>query len=306
MRIHVLGSAAGGGFPQWNCNCSNCSGMRRGELRAKPRTQSSIAVNNGTAVDWVLFNASPDIRTQLEAFPEMQPARAVRDTAIRAVVLMDAQIDHTTGLMMLREQGSPLDIYCSEMVHQDLTSGYPLLGVLEHYCGVNWHPIPLADRESFFIPGAEGLKFTAIPLKSEAPPYSPRRHNPQRGDNIGVWIEDTVTGKNLFYAPGLGKVQPHVFALMEKADCLLIDGTVWTDDELAREGISNKLASEMGHLQLSEDTGMISVIQPLSRARKIFIHINNTNPILNEDSPQRAELERAGIEVAFDGMDITL
>ena len=305
MHIHVLGSGAGGGFPQWNCNCSNCSRLRRGEIQATPRSQSSISVS-ANGVDWVLFNASPDIRSQLESFPAMQPARSVRDTAICAVVLIDAQIDHATGLMTLRENGIPLEVFCTDMVYQDLTTGYPLLKVLDHYCGVEWHPIPLDPNATFTIPKAEGLRFTAVPLKSEAPPYSPRRHNPQLGDNIGVCVEDTRSGKRLFYAPGLGQIESHVLRYMEEADCLLIDGTVWTDDELAREGISDKLASEMGHLAQSGEGGMLSVLKTLARPRKILIHINNTNPILDERSPERAQLEREGIEVAYDGMDITL
>ncbi|MGH8578538.1 MAG: MBL fold metallo-hydrolase, partial [Gammaproteobacteria bacterium] len=146
MRVHVLGSAAGGGFPQWNCNCQNCAGLRQGAIRAQARTQSSIAVGDGE--DWVLFNASPDIRTQLGAFADLQPGRAVRDTAIRAIVLIDAQIDHTTGLMMLREHPRPLEVYCTSMVYQDLTGGYPLFRVLEHYCGVEWHAVPV-DGEPF-------------------------------------------------------------------------------------------------------------------------------------------------------------
>lgn len=305
MYIHVLGSGAGGGFPQWNCNCRNCRGLRNGEITASPRTQSSIAVS-GNGLDWVLFNTSPDIRAQLESFPALQPARAVRDTAIGAIVLMDAQIDHTTGLMMLREHRQPLEVYCTNQVYQDLTTGYPLFRVLEHYCGVEWYPIPLEDGESFSIPKAEPLRFTAIPLTSKAPPYSPHRQDPHAGDNIGIRIEDTQTGKNLFYAPGLGQIEPHLQAYMEEADCLLIDGTVWTDDELAREGISTKRAREMGHLQLSGEGGMIGFLNSLFRPRKILIHINNTNPILNEDSPERKALEQAGIEVAYDGMEITL
>ena len=139
MHIKVLGSAAGGGFPQWNCNCPNCDGVRKGTIRARPRTQSSIAVS-AEGTDWVLFNASPDLLAQFRAVPELQPARAIRDTAVRAIILIDAQIDHTTGLLMLRE-GAPLEIYCTEMVREDLTSGNPLFRILEHYCGVRWHAI---------------------------------------------------------------------------------------------------------------------------------------------------------------------
>jgi pyrroloquinoline quinone biosynthesis protein B len=304
MQVHVLGSGAGGGFPQWNCNCSNCRRVRSGELQGTSRTQSSITVS-GNGVDWVLFNASPDIRAQLESFPPLQPGRAVRDTGICAIVLCDAQIDHTTGLVMLREHTEPWDIYCTAAVHEDLTTGYPLFNVLSHFRGVNWHEVTV-DQATFTIPKAGGLVFTAVPLKSEAPPYSPHRHNTVPGDNIGMRIEDTRNGKNLFYAPGLGEVEPHVHEYMAQADCILVDGTVWTNDEMSNEGISDKLASEMGHLDQSSEHGILSVLKPLKRPRKILIHINNTNPILDETSRQRAELERAGIEVAYDGMHIEL
>ncbi len=304
MRIRVLGSGAGGGFPQWNCNCRNCSRLRQGQLNASPRTQSSIALTSD-GLNWVLFNASPDIRTQLEAFPDSQPGRAIRDTGIVAVVLMDSQIDHTTGLLVLRE-GQPLHIYCTDMVYEDLTTGFPVLTMLQHYCGVERFPVPLGDGRSFTIPQAADLRFTAIALKSKAPPYSPHRHDPHEGDNIGMRVEDLETGRSLFYAPGLGEVEPHLHGWMEVADCLLIDGTFWRQDEMQWAGVGTKLASEMGHLPQSGDKGMIAQIKPLTRPRKILIHINNTNPILDEDAPERAELKAAGIEVAHDGMEISL
>ncbi len=304
MRIHVLGSAAGGGFPQWNCNCTNCHGLRRGEIQATARTQSSIAIS-GDGLGWVLMNASPDIRTQLEAFPAMQPARAIRDTGIVGIVLMDSQIDHTTGLLILRE-GQPLHIYCSDMVHQDLTTGNPLFNILGHYCGVEWHDIPLEQGADFTVQGAEQLRFVAVPLDSKAPPYSPHRHDPHLGDNIGIWVEDRRTQKTLFYAPGLGYIDEHLQPYLAGADCLLVDGTFWRDDELIEAGIASKRAQDMGHLAQSGPGGMISVLSALERPRKILIHINNTNPILNEASAERAALTDAGIEVAYDGMDIEL
>jgi pyrroloquinoline quinone biosynthesis protein B len=304
MRIRVLGSAAGGGFPQWNCNCSNCSRLRTGQINARARTQSSIAVS-GDGVGWVLFNASPDIRAQLQACPAMQPGRAIRDTAIIGIVLIDSQIDHTTGLLMLRE-GQPLEIYCTDMVYQDLTTGNPLLTILGHYCGVHWHQVPLSAGESFRVAGADTLRFTAVPLQSKAPPYSPHRQAPHVGDNIGVQVEDLDSGRSLFYAPGLGEVAAHLKPYLAESDCLMVDGTFWQDDELVVAGIVNKRARDMGHLPLSGEDGMIRVLQALPRPRKILIHINNTNPILDETSPERAELETAGIEVAYDGMEITL
>ena len=304
MRIRVLGSAAGGGFPQWNCNCFNCRRLRTGQIKASARTQSSIAVS-GDGLSWVLCNASPDIRAQLESFPAMQPGRTIRDTAIVGIVLIDSQIDHTTGLLMLRE-GKPLDVYCTEMVRQDLTTGNPLFNILGHYCGVNWHPIPVEAGAPFTVCGAEALHFTAVPLHSKAPPYSPHRQAPQVGDNIGLRVEDVHTGKRLFYAPGLGEIEAHLLPYLAECDCLLIDGTFWRDDELIVAGIVNKRARDMGHLPQSGADGMLSVLSALPRPRKILIHINNTNPILDEASPERAQVVAAGVEVAYDGLDITL
>ncbi|HMK14224.1 MAG TPA: pyrroloquinoline quinone biosynthesis protein PqqB [Burkholderiales bacterium] len=304
MKIRVLGASAGGGFPQWNCNCPNCDGVRKGKIKAKPRTQSSIAISENN-LDWILFNASPDVLAQIKAFPALQPARSIRDTAIRAIILIDSQIDHTTGLLMLRE-GKPLEIYCTDMAREDLTTGNPLFNVLGHYCTVNWHKLPTHNGNSFSVIGAQHLRFTAVPLISKAPPYSPHRKDPQEGDNVGIRIEDGRTGKNLFYAPGLGKLEPHLEPFLKNADCLLVDGTCWTDDELIRFGISKQSSRDMGHLPQSGEGGMISVLKPLAKPRKILIHINNTNPILNEESRERAELTANGIEVAYDGMEIDL
>ncbi len=304
MKIRVLGAAAGGGFPQWNCNCPNCDGVRKGKIKAKPRTQSSIAISENN-LDWILFNASPDVLAQIKAFPALQPARSIRDTAIRSIILIDSQIDHTTGLLMLRE-GKPLEIYCTDMAREDLTTGNPLFNVLGHYCTVNWHKLPTHNGNGFSVIGAQRLRFTAVPLISKAPPYSPHRQDPQEGDNIGIRIEDARTGKNLFYAPGLGKLEPHLEPFLKNADCLLVDGTCWTDDELIRFGISKQSSRDMGHLPQSGEGGMISVLKPLTKPRKILIHINNTNPILNEESQERAELAANGIEVAYDGMEIIL
>ncbi len=304
MKIRVLGASAGGGFPQWNCNCPNCDGVRKGKIKAKPRTQSSIAISENN-LDWILFNASPDVLAQIKAFPALQPARSIRDTAIKAIILIDSQIDHTTGLLMLRE-GKPLEIYCTEMAREDLTTGNPLFNILGHYCTVNWHKLPTHNGSGFSVIGAQSLRFTAVPLISKAPPYSPHRQDPREGDNIGIRIEDSRAGKNLFYAPGLGKLEPHLEPFLKNADCLLVDGTCWTDDELIRFGISKQSSRDMGHLPQSGEGGMISVLKPLTKPRKILIHINNTNPILNEDSRERAELAANGIEVAYDGMEIDL
>ena len=304
MKIRVLGAGAGGGFPQWNCNCHNCKRMRSGAMRGQRRTQSSIAVSSD-GVNWLLFNASPDIRSQLEAFPESHPRHGVRDSGIKAVLLIDSQIDHTTGLLMLRESTSPLEVYCTEMVKQDLTTGFPLFNMLEHYCKVNHHSIPL-DGSAFTIPAIPDLKFCSHALISKAPPYSPHRHDPHPGDNVGVVVEQISTGRKLYYAPGLGAIEPQVRDAMVGADCVLVDGTFWQHDEMSRAGICDKLALDMGHLPQSGAGGMIETLAATAPGRKILIHINNTNPILDEDSAERKQLDAAGIEVACDGMTIDL
>ncbi len=304
MHIRLLGTGAGGGFPQWNCNCHNCNRLRSGTIKSTARTQSSITVS-GNGTDWVLFNASPDIRAQIESFHPLQPARQVRDTGICSIILCDGQIDHTTGLIILREHDKPWDVYCTEAVYEDMTTGYPLFNILGHFRGVNWHKVE-TDQQSFTIPKADNLIFTAVPLKSEAPPYSPHRHNTVPGDNVGYKVEDTSTGKNLFYAPGLGVIEEHVLEYMKNADVVLVDGTVWTNDEMSRHGISEKLASEMGHLDQSSKGGIMEILSSLDKPRKILIHINNTNPILDEESDERKQLDALGIEVSYDGMDIQI
>lgn len=300
MQLLVLGAAAGGGFPQWNCNCHNCDGVRRGTVRARPRTQSSIAVSaNGN--DWVLFNASPDILSQIRANPGLQPGRALRDTGIAGVVLIDAQIDHTTGLFMLRE-GKPLDVWCTAQVHEDLSTGNPIFNVLSHFCGVHWHPLEVEVPTPFEVPAVQGLRFTPVPLTSKAPPYSPHRHQPHAGDNIGVLIEDTASGKKVFYAPGFGAMEAHLEPYLAVADCVLLDGTFWTDDEMIRLGLSRQTARAIGHLPQSGADGMLVLLARFHKPRKVLIHINNTNPILDEDSPEHAAVRAAGVELAWDGM----
>lgn len=304
MKIHVLGSAAGGGFPQWNCNCNNCNGVRTGRINASSRTQSSIAVS----IDeqrWVLFNASPDIRTQFENFPGIQPKHGLRDTGVQAVVLVDSQIDHSSGLLTLRE-GCPLEVYTTDMVHQDLTSGFPLFTMLEHWNGgLHWHKIEL-NSKPFKIEGIDGLQITPVVLTGKAPPYSPHRQDAHAGDNIGLFVEDLESESSLFYAPGLGIPTAQLISYFEAADCVLVDGTFWREDEMITVGVGTAMAQEMGHLPQSGKHGMIEFLRQFPDTRKILIHINNTNPILIEDSGEREILSREGIEVAYDGMTISL
>jgi pyrroloquinoline quinone biosynthesis protein B len=305
MKIKVLGSAAGGGLPQWNCNCSNCSAVRRGDGTIVARTQSSIAVSSN-GEDWLLVNASPDLLTQVASDPELQPARRARDSGVAGVLVTDAQIDHVTGLLMLRERDTPLPLYATAAVWADLNTGFPIGPILSYYCGVDHRLIDL-DGTPLTVPWLPGVSIEPLPITSKAPPYSPHREAPEYGDNIGLVFTSLVTGKRALYAPGLGVLEPHVLLAMRQVDVLLVDGTMWSGDEMIRLGLSKKTAADMGHLAQSGPGGMIEVLRRIDgpsarRVRKLLIHINNTNPILNEHSPERRVLESHGIEVATDGM----
>ncbi len=306
MRIRVLGSAAGGGFPQWNCNCRNCSGLRNATLRAFPRTQSSIAVRGPDANSWALVNASPDILAQLKANPVLQPGRAPRDTAIAGIVLVDAQIDHTTGLFMLRESTRPLPVWCTDNAHADLTRGNPIFGVLAHFCGIHRRELRL-DGGGFRVEGVLGIEWRGVAVASKPAPYSPNRDRPLPGDNVALVIRDEDSGRSVVYAPGLGSMADAVWREMRSADCVMVDGTFWSDEEMIGMGLSRKRARDIGHLPQSGPGGMLEWLARLpAGVRKILVHINNTNPILDEDSPERATLARLGIEVAHDGLEIEL
>ena len=305
MRLRVLGSSAGGGFPQWNCNCPNCDGLRLGRIAARPRTQSSVAISANDS-DWLLVNASPEVLQQIRETPGLQPARQIRDSGIAAVLLIDAQIDHCTGLLMLRERSAPLPLYATAEVLDDIGSGFPLTRLLGHYCGLQTRPIAL-DGQPLDLPFLEPLQVHAVPIASQPPPYSPFRGQARPGDNIALMIHNPLSGRKLFSAPGLGRIDAATRELMEQADLLLVDGTFWTEDEMIRLGLSAKPAAEMGHLPQSGPGGMIELLDSLPAGKqKWLIHINNTNPILREDSPERAILAEHGIQVAFDGLEIEL
>ncbi len=304
MLIRVLGASAGGGFPQWNCNCANCAGMRAQTISAKKRTQSSIALGLNNK-QWLLLNASPDILQQLENYADMQPNDLKRQNCFAAIMLIDSQIDHTTGLLSLREAGN-LVIYSTESVYQDLTNEFPLINVLSHYCEIEHHVIQVGDQNSFAIKNNPQLQFTAIHLQGKAPPYSPHRQSPTPGDNIALFIKDTTTNQSLFFAPGLEVINEEIIHYMQQANCLLVDGTFWHEDEMIQQGVGHKCAKDMGHLPLFGENGMIKALNQFTTARKILIHINNTNPILREGSAERKILEQQQIEVAYDGMEIIL
>ena len=312
MKILVLGSSAGGGFPQWNCRCRLCSAFRRGELGGAARTQSSVAVSQD-GESWVLLNASPDLAQQIRANPllhPMQPHAGPRDTPIKAVVLMDSQLQNVAGLLSLRESQG-LEVFATPLVFEDLTASLPLLSVLDHYTAVHWHMLPVAGSTpvaAFRVPGFAGLNFCAVAVPGRTP-----RHARQRGDTVGesiaLHIEDKRTGQRLFFSPTLADVGAAELDWMREADCLMVDGTFWDEHELRDAGLGAHSASELGHLpQMAFEgrAGMIDVLNATDAPRKILIHVNNSNPILDERGAQRRALVDHGIEVAHDGMVIEL
>lgn len=308
-RLLVLGSAAGGGFPQWNCNCQNCKAVRKGDPRYQARTQSSVAWSEDGS-RWLLLNASPDILKQIQATESLQPRHAKRETGIEGVMLMDAQLDHVTGLIMLREHIGALPVYATEEVFSELSESFPLTKLLSHYCGVEQRLIRLSDGarpifDPIILPWITDAYVSAFALQSKPPPYSAWRDNPRPGDNIGVTFVNESTGKRLVYAPGLGQIDQETSKRLKEADIVVVDGTFWHDAEMIEQGLGKKTARQMGHLPLSGPAGMFATLQSLpATTRKILIHINNTNPILREDSPERKSLMDAGIEVAHDGLEI--
>jgi pyrroloquinoline quinone biosynthesis protein B len=298
MHIRILGSAAGGGFPQWNCHCPTCEAAREG-VRARPRTQSSLAIR-GDAGPWFLVNASPDLRQQLDALTPVAP-NGVRAAPVAGVLLTDAEIDHTAGLLLLRESDSPVRVYGDDGVERALRQGYPVLTILEQYSGVHWEP--LSRGQATALDGSS-LVVEPFDVGGDAPRYL-NGSGTELGAS-GFVFRDRATGGVLSYVPGLARLDDDVLARFTASDLVLVDGTFWRDDELAQLGISARSAREMGHIPLSGPGGTLEVLAELTGPRKALVHINNSNPILFEDSPERDAVLQAGVEVGYDGLEFEL
>jgi pyrroloquinoline quinone biosynthesis protein B len=301
--VRVLGSAAGGGFPQWNCACPACRAVRDGSRPARPRTQSSIAVSPDQR-RWFLLNAAPDIHAQIESFPALHPGGPDGDRAVplRAVALTDAELDHTLGLLLLREARG-LELHATEAVHDTLRTGTSLLRTLEAYCPVDWHPVvPAADVR--LGDGLSGLSYRAF----DVPTTKRARFGTGAGKGrvVGYRLTDERSGRTLVYLPGVQELTADVREQLDDCACLLFDGTCWRDDELIRLGLAGKTSREMGHLPIGGPGGSLEQLSPLPIERKIYIHINNTNPILLEDAPERRTVEEHGMQVAVDGLELQI
>ncbi len=304
MIVRVLGSAAGGGFPQWNCGCFNCSGVRSGRLRASARSQESVALS-ADGESWFLLNASPEIRQQIEGFPGLHP-RSLRDTPITGVILTSGDLDHCLGLLSLRESQS-LVVYATERVRRGFVDGNGLYRTLERFPGqVTWRrllpgePTRLSDAK-----GADaGLELTPFTVPGKAPLHDlDRSDSPEH--NIGLRVA-AANGAVLAYASGVARRSASLDALLRGAQTIFFDGTFWTSDELIALGIGTRSAEDMSHWPLGGEQGSLQYLRGFAPARRVFIHVNNTNPMLREDSPERAAVSAAGAEVAYDGMELRL
>lgn len=297
MFIRVLGSAAGGGVPQWNCGCPTCRGAREGTVRA--RSQECVAVSDD-GEHWFLINCSPEIRAQIEGFPALWPRRP-RGTPIAGILLTSGDLDHTLGLLSLRE-GQPLRLHATDAVRRGFTEGNVLYRTLERFPGqVTWHALA-AGREV----GLEyGLTVRAVPVPGKVALHLEAMAAPDLLENIGLVIADS-RGRTMAYFSTVARLTPGVAAALAGADCVFFDGTFFSDDEMPRLGLGERRAAEMAHLPMGGPGGSLALVTAPRARRRLYIHINNTNPALREDSAERAAVVAAGWELAHDGLEVAL
>lgn len=306
MLVRVLGSAAGGGFPQWNCACRNCADVRRGLSSLKPRSQSSLVISADGA-NWCLLNASPDLREQFVAHPPLaaDPDAGLRNSPLKAVVLTNADVDHVAGLLNLRE-GQPFHLYASARVLSALAAN-PIFDVLHE--GLV-RRVTLADGDVFEPDGCAGLAVELAAVAGKVALYLEKPDagadfGSDAGDVVALKLRDTGTGRFACYIPGCAGVDGRLRDWISGASVLLFDGTLYTDDEMIAAGLSQKTGRRMGHLSMSGADGSIAQLADVEVGRRIFIHINNSNPALRDDSLERHAVEAAGWEIAEDGMEIS-
>jgi pyrroloquinoline quinone biosynthesis protein B len=301
VHVVLLGTAAGGGFPQWNCWCPTCRAARLAPLRAARRSQSSAAVS----VDgerWFLLNASPDVREQLDSLPGPIPM-GVRHVAVEGIVVTDAELDHTLGIVLLRE-ARHLQLYATAAVRAILEQDSRILPVTQAFAQVAVtemaldQQVPLRYRDG----QASGISVVPFRVAADVPRFA--RHN-GAGHTVGLMVRGESGGLCAF-VPGCGDLDQILMDRLAEADLVLFDGTFWSDDELISLGIGDRRAREMDHQPVAGLDGTLSRLVRLARPRKVYTHINNTNPMLLEGSAERAAVERAGVSVGADGMSFTI
>jgi pyrroloquinoline quinone biosynthesis protein B len=309
MQVEILGTAAGGGFPQWNCACRNCRSLRRGTFSGKPRTQMQVAISSD-GKSWFLLNASPDLRSQIEASACLHPSGSVRHSPISGVVLTSADLDQSLGLLLLREW-HPLQIYATASVRKILREDNTMFSMLERRGDqARWTDI---------VPGAafelasttreqSGITCTPISLATHYPGYVPAKRVDELcpGEAVLGLILESSSGKRLGYFPAVGQVHEVLLEQLNSVDMLLFDGTFWTDHELIELRHGGQTARQMGHISVSSQGGSLDLLSDLKCKRKMFVHINNTNPMLDESGPEYRQVHERGWEIAEDGCHLEL
>jgi pyrroloquinoline quinone biosynthesis protein B len=307
MLIKILGSAAGGGFPQWNCNCRNCRSSRDGTFKGKRRSQTQVAISHDNRA-WFLLNASPDLRTQIEATPVLHPRNDGRNSPISGVLLTSGDIDQIAGLLSLREL-QPFPIYSTPSIRRILQEDNSMFAMLNRVPGqVSWTDISCDGSFSLHSERGAGINCRVFSLGSRFPAYvSPDRSLAlKQGDALLGVIASSLSDRRMGYMPAVPDVDDSLLEQLEETDLLLFDGTFWSDDELIRVQGSGSTAGEMGHIPISGAKGSLRKLAGLRRPRKVFVHINNTNPMLDESGPEYAQVRAAGWEVAEDGWSLDL
>ncbi|HUM04651.1 MAG TPA: pyrroloquinoline quinone biosynthesis protein PqqB [Terriglobales bacterium] len=304
MQVKILGSAAGGGFPQWNCACPNCRDVRRGRFAGKPRLQTQVAFS-GDSETWFLLGASPDLRLQIESSPELHPQSGTRSSPIQGVILASADLDHVLGLLLLREL-QPLQVWANVGVMHILRHQNTMFGMLNRTPDqVHWKPI--IPGEQFPVISLNhrdsGIHCEVVGVSSLLPAYAGRVLSD--GAVLGI-VLTTRSGKKLGFFPQLATLTEGLKNIFATLDCLLLDGTFWSDDELICMQGSAQSARDMGHIPVGGEDGTLQQLSALTRPRKMFVHINNTNPMLNEAGPEYKKVRDAGWELAEDGCQLTL
>ncbi|MBM3543293.1 MAG: pyrroloquinoline quinone biosynthesis protein PqqB [Alphaproteobacteria bacterium] len=308
MLIKILGSSAGGGFPQWNCNGRNSADVRKGVAGLSPRTQASVAVS-ADGRQWVLLNASPDLRQQIGDTPELHPdpKGPPRNSPIKAVVLTNGDVDAVAGLLVMRE-GQPFTVYATRRVLGILAAN----NIFDVLAGELVKRVPMTLGEPFAVEGPSGpvgLTVEAFAVPAKVPLYLEDKtagadFGAQEEDTVGLKVTETASGKHFFYIPGCARVDDRLRARLKDAPLLFFDGTLYTNDEMIAQGLLNKTGERIGHIIMSGEGGSVAQLAPLNIARKVFIHINNSNSALREGAPERKAIESAGWEVGYDGMEV--
>ena len=307
MRVKVLGSAAGGGFPQWNCGCSNCRRFRLGSLHGTARSQAQLAASTDDE-NWFLLGASPDLRYQIEGCRELQPQHDGRNSPISGIILTCADLDHSLGLLLLREWHK-LNLYSTATVRRVLVETNAVFRLLERMPGqLGWTDMSIGVGFNLTTPGgvSSGMIARLFGLPGRLPSYAPSGNGLSAEEAVAALILESPTGKRLAYVPGLPAINEALLYELSTCHTIMVDGTFWTDNELVRVEGCGRLARDIGHLPVSGAEGSLAKLSGLRTPRKVYVHVNNTNPMLDEDSEEHHQAREGGWEIAFDGMELTL